>query len=392
MTVTSRASAALLGVLVLLGTWLGGPPTARAADSALAVYADEPALGTVELGVVNEGTAPLTGCEIWLFDDWNTPWLRLATGLTLAPADSFETTLLFQEKAFVLVQATCDQASHQAAFTALTPAFPDVPAQDMFHTEVMWLAANDITTGYPDGTFRPGASVNRDAMAAFLHRMAGRPVPPAPGTAPFADVAPSDQFAAEIGWLAATGITTGYPDGTFRPVTPVNRDAMAAFVYRFFHDHWFAGTVAAPTPPTTPVFVDVATDNPFHAEIAWLASSGIATGWEDGTFRPLTPIARDAMAAFLFRLHWLIVANTPDDTVSPLGAPADLATTRLATTGTADGPGAVPADVVAADVVVAAGMELPVMEDAAAVRLAPSRAEASAPAPSHGTAAGQTAP
>lgn len=274
--------------------------------------------------------------------------------------------------------------------------FADVGDDNMYATEIAWLADSGIATGWPDGTFRPYAPVARDAMAAFLYRLFDEPEFTPTGQT-FSDVAPDNQFYREIEWLAASGIATGWPDGTFRPYEPVNRDAMAAFVYRFFHDHWFAGTVAAPTPPTTSVFVDVATDNPFHAEIAWLASSGIATGWEDGTFRPLTPIARDAMAAFLFRLHWLIVANTPDDTVSPLGAPADLATTGLATTGTADGPGAVPADVVAADVVVAAGMvaagmELPVMEDAAAVRLAPSRAEASAPAPSHGAAAGQTAP
>ena len=33
--------------------------------------------------------------------------------------------------------------------------------------------------------------------------------------------------------MAEQGITTGWPDGTFRPYDPVNRDQMAAFIYRF---------------------------------------------------------------------------------------------------------------------------------------------------------------
>nr|WP_275451229.1 S-layer homology domain-containing protein [Arthrobacter sp. H14] len=34
-------------------------------------------------------------------------------------------------------------------------------------------------------------------------------------------------------WAAGAGITTGWPDGTYRPLEPINRDAMAAFLYRY---------------------------------------------------------------------------------------------------------------------------------------------------------------
>ncbi|KFI68108.1 S-layer homology domain-containing protein [Bifidobacterium magnum] len=36
----------------------------------------------------------------------------------------------------------------------------------------------------------------------------------------------------QIGWLAGTGISTGYEDGTFRGMTPVYRQDMAAFLHR----------------------------------------------------------------------------------------------------------------------------------------------------------------
>lgn len=32
--------------------------------------------------------------------------------------------------------------------------------------------------------------------------------------------------------MKAEGITTGYPDGTFRPLSPVSRQAMAGFLRR----------------------------------------------------------------------------------------------------------------------------------------------------------------
>lgn len=50
-----------------------------------------------------------------------------------------------------------------------------------------------------------------------------------------------------------------------------------------------------------PLFSDVPNGTAFGTEIRWLADEGISTGWTDGTYRPLDPVARDAMAAFMHR-------------------------------------------------------------------------------------------
>ncbi|WP_044635817.1 S-layer homology domain-containing protein [Propionibacterium freudenreichii] len=110
----------------------------------------------------------------------------------------------------------------------------------------------------------------------------------------FSDVAPSNQFYKEIEWAASTAITTGWPDGTFRPTTPVARDAMAAFLYRR------AGSPAF-LAPGVPSFTDVGAGNMFYQQIEWMKSTGVSTGWVDGTYRPLDATNRDAMAAFLHR-------------------------------------------------------------------------------------------
>jgi hypothetical protein len=111
------------------------------------------------------------------------------------------------------------------------PSFGDVGADHPFHAAISGLADTGAATGYADGTFRPSAPVSRQATAAFLHRLAGEPIPPG-GAPSFSDVRPGHPFRTQITWLAATGITTGYPDGTFRGSAAVSRQAMAAFLYR----------------------------------------------------------------------------------------------------------------------------------------------------------------
>lgn len=175
-----------------------------------------------------------------------------------------------------------------------TPSFTDVDLLNPFFTEIEWLASTGITTGYDNGTFLPWSSVDRAAMAAFLYRFSGGTGFEPPTTPTFTDVPVDNPFFAEIEWLASTGVTTGYADGTFQPWAPVDRSAMAAFLYRF------AGSPSY-VPPAISPFTDLTPTSPFYKEICWLASTGITTGYSDQTFRPWDDVNRGAMAAFLYR-------------------------------------------------------------------------------------------
>ena len=184
--------------------------------------------------------------------------------------------------------------------TPIPPPVPtpcsDVPSGMLFHDEITWLLSSGIATGYGDGTYRPRQLVTRDAMAAFLYRLAGNPPYTPPKVSPFSDVPTGSMFYKEITWLASVHVTTGYPNGSFHPLDSVNRDAMAAFLYRF------AGSPSyGPSP--TPVFTDVRPTDPFYREISWLYRTGITTGYPGNEFRPLQAVYRDAMAAFLSRYN-----------------------------------------------------------------------------------------
>ncbi len=173
--------------------------------------------------------------------------------------------------------------------------FWDVPAGTQFYNEISWLAFRGITTGYQDGSYKPVQPINRDAMAAFLYRLAGSPAF-TPTKQTFVDVPRGAQFYKEIEWLATKGITSGWdtPRGKeYRPVSPIGRDAMAAFLYRLKGQPAFT--------PSKQTFTDVTRTTQFYKEIEWMASTKITTGYPDNTYRPTAQVGRDAMAAFLYR-------------------------------------------------------------------------------------------
>ena len=176
------------------------------------------------------------------------------------------------------------------------PSFKDVSTTSAFYDEVTWLAASKVTTGYSDDTFRPRNSVTREAMAAFLYRLEGSPKFTPPRKSPFKDVPTTATFYKQVAWLAATKITTGYADGTFRPRNAITREAMSALLYRMEGKPAFA-------PPKKSPFKDVSTKATFYREVTWLASTGVTTGYADRTFRPRNSVTREATAAFLYRLQ-----------------------------------------------------------------------------------------
>lgn len=173
--------------------------------------------------------------------------------------------------------------------------FLDVKSTDKFASEIEWMSKAGITNGWKDGTFRPKSPVTREAMAAFLYRLAGRPAVKLPKKSPFKDVKVGSQFFREIVWLSQSGITTGYADGTFKPKDHIARDAMAAFLYRASGESFKT--------PAKPHFKDVPKSAQFYREIEWLRSKGITTGYKGRKYKPYDEISREATAAFLYRYN-----------------------------------------------------------------------------------------
>ena len=271
-TVLDESGAPMPDVVV----WVQGPAWEWTRTGPSGEYTIPLPAGDYLVGFVSESMNPV---YLELFYDGATEY-DLAEPVTVVP-DAYTTGI-----------------DAQMVVDYVVPTFTDVAPGQVFVDDITWLAENGIASGWPDGTFRPVAPVTREAMAAFLHRFVERLFAALPVTVAFTDVTPGNPFYDDITWIADNGIATGWPDGTFRPALAIERQAMAAFLYRF------AGSPDFEAPAVSP-FVDVHPGDAFYTEICWLADQGIATGTvtPSGTFfKPAAPVERQAMAAFLHRM------------------------------------------------------------------------------------------
>jgi len=84
------------------------------------------------------------------------------------------------------------------------------------------LAQRNLIRGYPDGTFRPNAPVNRAEFAALLLNLFPD-ILPVRKTLDFSDV-PTTYWAYKvIQKVTESGFLSGYPDRTFKPTAPLSR-------------------------------------------------------------------------------------------------------------------------------------------------------------------------
>ena len=169
------------------------------------------------------------------------------------------------------------------------PEFLDVPSGSFFVRATSMLKLRGITEGTnPAGDrFTPDRPVNRQQMAAFLWRLAGEPA--APASCGFTDEAAIPEFAkVPACWLKAEEITVNNP---YNPAGIVNRQQMALFMWRF---------AGEPDAPTSCGYSDDA-DIGAVAKVAtcWLKQTDITT---NNPYRPLNPVNRAQMSAFLYRL------------------------------------------------------------------------------------------
>lgn len=216
-----------------------------------------------------------------------------------------------------------DTTIPSARTAAMAAEFSDVPFEHAFWMDIHWVASRGLATGYADGTFRGGAAISRQALAAMLFRVENPgAVKPTCDVAPFSDVPARSEFCGEIRWMRDNSYATG-TNGAFLPAAPASRQAVAAFLTRIW------GPAILPTCTTAP-YPDVPVNHPFCREISWLAAERVIRGYQDGTFKGGNPTTRQAFASFLFRhyqpnrrvLSFSEARN--NDGIAPLAAPGNI--------------------------------------------------------------------
>lgn len=147
------------------------------------------------------------------------------------------------------------------------------------------LTRDSVLVGYPDGTVRPDTTINRAELAKIATLAFGLTT----ATETFTDVNSSDWFAPYIGALQHAGASYSNMS-RYYPAMGVSR-AEAVWVLLSA-----AGVANINTPPTTKLFPDVSTSNIYAGAINYAANNGIISGYENGNFGPTDTLTRAQVA------------------------------------------------------------------------------------------------
>ena len=182
--------------------------------------------------------------------------------------------------------------------------FRDLPKTYSFYNDIKYLTEKSIISGYPDGSFGATDSVTRQQAAIMIGR--ALKLNEEPRNTKFSDVNAKITGSGYIASAVDKGIITGFPDNTYRPREPVTRAQMAIFLDRAFQLEDSNGENR---------FIDVSQGMKAYQAILNVHASGIAFGYEDGSYRPTVSVTRGQFAAFLTRTLEPSFRGTPTFTV-----------------------------------------------------------------------------
>ena len=87
--------------------------------------------------------------------------------------------------------------------------------------------------GYPDRSFRPEGTITRGEMTAIFRRLLDQGTFIGSNSTAFRDVRSGDWYASDVDRLSTLGVISGYPDGSFRPNASVTRAEFASVAAKF---------------------------------------------------------------------------------------------------------------------------------------------------------------
>ena len=110
--------------------------------------------------------------------------------------------------------------------------FTDVALDHPNFAAIRWAKKNGVVNGYPDGTFRPDASITREEIAVLLWSNREQQAPA--GEAPYTDRAEIGEWAlTAVEWAYGAKMMTGNTDGTFLPQNNTTRAEGATIVMNY---------------------------------------------------------------------------------------------------------------------------------------------------------------
>ena len=209
-----------------------------------------------------------------------------------------------------LVLALCLALSLVPGAAAAGPnPFWDVPASYWAHDAVTYVYENDLMNGVSSTHFSPGANTTRAQVVTVLHRMAGSP--PGDWANPFWDVPASHWAHDAITWAWESDITGGVSSTHFGVDSPVTREQLAVFLYRYAQDRGYDTSARGDLSG----FRDGSSVSTYATQaMAWAVGTGLISGVTSSTLSPQGSATRAQVATILTRFCQDVI---PGGYVSP---------------------------------------------------------------------------
>jgi len=154
--------------------------------------------------------------------------------------------------------------------------FLDVGRDHWAYQYISKLASRKIVGGYSDGTFRPANSVTRAEFAKMIVLASGWDLV-TPSKPTFNDVPASHWAYKYVETAKFYGVTSGYPDGSFRLGNNIKRAEIAVMVVRSQgYDLDTSGTG----------FSDINSSHWAYEMVMTAKNKGIVSGYPGGLFKP----------------------------------------------------------------------------------------------------------
>ena len=118
-----------------------------------------------------------------------------------------------------------------APVRAAKTTYQDVDEGAWYAASVAFCQQHELMEGASSGSFEPDGLLTRGVLAEALYRLAGSPAPEGEEEAPFTDVGAEHPNVAAIRWAKASGVVSGYEDGSFGPEDPITREQIAALLW-----------------------------------------------------------------------------------------------------------------------------------------------------------------
>jgi hypothetical protein len=177
-----------------------------------------------------------------------------------------------------------------------TPVFSDVSASYWGYNAISSLSSKGIVSGYPDGTFKPDASITRAEFATIVVKALGLNTTGTTGQ--FTDVTADAWYYGTVNAAASAGLVSGMGAKLFAPNALITREQMAVMV---------AKALGNKAPAVDGTELNAFSDK--SAVSSWAVSgmeeavkAGIVSGMTADTLAPMANATRAQAAEMIYKM------------------------------------------------------------------------------------------